>query len=247
MWYQMARCLVILLLVAAPLYAQTRCRAPAGASARLGEIDAETRLAYVREELRFAARRTRIWHWSWVAGYSGLTSYQLIYAGVETDDNKRNIQLVGAAGSFVGVLALLIMPRKVLSDQRWLERRLTLARPDEDRCAQLADAERLLARDAADQVSGQGPLQHVGTFVINIGLGLTMGLAFHDWTQAGITLLAGIAIGELQIATQPLHAAQAFERYRSGELKPVRGHGLDFLALPTVTRDGLGVMLAARF
>jgi hypothetical protein len=236
---------LVLLLQAVGARAETRCAAPTWGDSSLASIDAEQRLRFLREELRYSARRTRMWHWMWVAGYSGLTTYQLIYAGI--DEERRNVNLVGAAGAAVGVLSLVISPRKIMRDQKWLERRIASAGPHTDPCALLADAERLLERDARDQAFGKGVLIHTGTIVFNIGLGLVMGLALGDWQQAMITSVVGELIGEMQIATQPVHAVSVLSRYRHADLTPVRGHGLTVIALPTASKNSIGFQIAAQF
>src|SRR5205085_52841 len=81
--------------------------------------------------------------------------------------------------------------------------RLRHAPPGTDVCALLADAEGLLVRDVKSAAFGKSALTHAGNFLFNIGVGLVLGVAFHHWTQAAIQSLAGIAVGEVMIISQP--------------------------------------------
>jgi hypothetical protein len=229
-----------------PAWADARCAPIAGGGARLGAVDAHLRLQFVDRALRHGARRARQWAWSWAGIYSGLTTYNLIRLD-GADSAGRIDDLVGASASAVGLLALTIKPLKVMSDQRRLERRLRLARPDEDVCAQLAYAEQLLVRDAASEKLGVGALTQAGSFAFNLGVSLLLGLGFGHWSQAALTGLIGIGVGELQIITQPTDVVDALARYQGADLGPSTGWLRGWALAPILGRDRAGFALAISF
>ena len=85
-------------------------------------------------------------------------------------------------------------------------------------CSLVAEAERLLLRDAASEEFGRGPLVHVGNFALNLGLGLLIALGFGHGVVAAISTIVGIVVGEIQVATQPTGAVALLQRYRAGDL-----------------------------
>jgi hypothetical protein len=195
------------------------CRAIDGGDPRLEQIDADARLAFIRRELRDGARKARLWSWSWTGVYGSLATYQLLSATViDTSRDGRIDGYIGAASAAIGVATMQLMPLKVMSDQRWLDRRLRLASADVDRCALLDEAEHLLVRDAASEAFGTSPLIHAGNLVFNIGLAVLLGAGFGHWRTAGITAAVGTAVGELEVFTQPTNSVDALRRYRSGVL-----------------------------
>jgi len=81
----------------------------------------------------------------------------------------------------------------------------------------LADAERKLAADAADERWQQGWWTHAGNIAFNTGVLLFLGLGYHHWTSGLINGLSGAAVGETIILTQPTGAiddASAYWTYR---------------------------------
>ncbi len=227
--------------------ADVRCRAPLGASTRLESIDAETRLAFLRETLRSGARHARIWHYSWSGIYASLAAVQ--FGLLATGDRDSHINnYFGAGASLLGLSVLWIAPLKVMRDQKWLERRIARSPAGESPCALVAEAERLLERDAASEAFGKSALTHAGNFVLNIGLALAIGLGFGHWEQAAIQGPVGIAVGELQSFTQPRDVIDGLARYRRGDLRPPRAR-LPFLytLAPDVGRDRAGLVFALSF
>lgn len=210
--------------VAAPspvaVTARVECAPIAGGDAALGHIDADTRLGFLRANLARGARRARLWSWGWAGIYSGLTIGSLALLPTKTANEKVDSYL-GAAASFVGVAILIVSPMKITFDQTWLERRLRTAPAGTDRCALVADAERLLIRDAADADLGRQPFVHVFNFLFNIGVGLALGIGFGHWDEAALTAGVGVALGEAQILTRPMDTVETLRRYRLGGVGPL--------------------------
>jgi hypothetical protein len=214
----------------------------------LERIDARDRLRFLDREMAHAAYRARFWAWSWAGIYSALTVGSAILTATASDESGRIDNGIGTAASFVGLAVLIVKPLDIMRDQRWLERRLRLARPDEDTCALLADAERLLIRDAASEAFGSGPLVHVGTFGFNIALVLLLGVGFGHWNAAVSTGVTGIAVGEIQALTQPTDAVRLLRDYRRGWVKryPPKP-ATTWMVVPTAGRDHYGLSFALSF
>ncbi len=245
--------LAVICLLGGPLggaaHAQVGCQPLAGSSSALAGLDAERRLEFLERRLRHDARRARSWAWSWACIYSGLVSYNALRLGLATNRHDVIDDSVGTAASSVGLIVLAVLPLKVMRDQRHFERMLGAASPHSDRCALLAEAERLLLRDAGSESFGKSPLIHVGNFAFNMGIGLLLGLGFGHWTQAAIVSFTGIAVGELQSITQPTDAVETLARYRAGDLRESRDRPdrAAWLVVPSLTRDGASLRLGVTF
>ena len=130
-----------------------------------------------------------------------------------------------------------------MGDQSWWARHYARARADgEHVCSLLNTAELLFIRDAESEAFGVGPLVHVGNFAINIAGGLIIGLR-RQRTLGALFVhgLVGIAVGEIQVATQPTDVVEDLRLYRRGRARrapqPPR---LGIAIAPLVLRDGGG-------
>jgi len=239
--------LLLLLVTASTSGAETHCRPIAGGTEALTFIGAETRLHFIQGRLRHGARRARIWSWTWAGVYSASAVINFGLA-ISADDDSRPGRYVGAGASLVGVASLAALPLKVMRDQRWLDRRIASAPADTDPCALLADAERLLLRGAASEAFGRGPLVHVGTFLFNTGIALILTLGYNRAEEGMIAAFIGLAVGELQIATQPVDVIHDLRRYRAGDLSvPTSRPALGWSILPDISRNQGGVRLTLAF
>jgi hypothetical protein len=196
-----------------------RCAVIEGGAPALGEVDAAERLAFLRRGLADAAHRARIWSWTFGISYGALAALQLAVSPAFSSDDRPNYWIGGSAAA-LGVLVVLVMPLKVMRDHRWLEARIERAPPGEDPCAPLADAERLLLRDARSERFGRAWYIHVGNLLFNIGIGLTLSLAFQHYAVGSTTAIIGATVGEIQINTQPKGSVELLDRYRAGNLGP---------------------------
>jgi hypothetical protein len=193
------------------------CAPIQGGSPALASIDAGTRLQFIAGGLERGAHRARVWSWGWGTAYATLTAGQLVATAFLDADRRRDFY-VGAVGSTVGVLALAILPLKVIGDEKRLRRRLAAARETDDRCALLAYAEQLLVRDAASETFGQSALVRGGNVLFNLGLGAIIAFWFRHWENAALNTAIGIVIGEIQIQLQPTDVVDLLRRYRAGDL-----------------------------
>jgi hypothetical protein len=240
------RAAVFALLVGAAANA-SECAPIAGGVPELGKIDAEVRLRFIRDRLRLQARRTRIWAFTWTGLYSAVIVFNL----AQLDPNDRDNLIdngIGASASLVGVLSVALVPPRLIGDQFWLERRLKHAPPGTDVCALLAEAEGLLLRDVKSAAFGKSVLVHAGSFLFNVGVGLLLGAVFHHWNQAAIQAVAGIAVGEVMIISQPAEIVTDLQRYRAANLGlPPRWHPVSWGVAPQLAPNYAGLTLGLAF
>ena len=214
-----AGCLVAALVVAAaaPAGAATRCPAGAGANTTLGDIDGETRLAWIDTRLSRTARRARLYTWGWGVGIVGATVGNLVPLAFVSPEDRVD-WYTGAGTTIIGIVPLLIAPLDVVEDAHALHAGIAAAPAGDDVCLRLADAETRLVRDAKNQEDGQRWWLHVANVALNTGVGLFLGLGFHHWGAGALNAVTGVIIGELIIYSQPTETMNDLRRYRDGAL-----------------------------
>ena len=197
----------------------TTCAAPPGADASLAAMDDRDRLFWIDRKLGEDAARARRWKYGWVigigaAGVGSLAAVPFVAAKDRVD------WYVSAATAAVGVVPLLAMPLEVTRDAPKLRAALAAGPLDDGArvCALLADAEGKLAADAADERWQRGWWMHAGNIGFNTGVLLFLGLGYHHWSSGLINGLAGAAVGEALLFTQPTGAIDAAATYRRGDL-----------------------------
>lgn len=163
-----------------------RAEAPPARTARLLAIKAA-----VRDE----AHRCAVWRWSWVAAYGAVTLGQLAPLPFLKDQDLVIDFAVGAVSSALGGLVLMVLPLKIATNSDKV-----LAQPDTDEG--LSRAEALAQLDAADQLQNVSWVAHVGNVVINLAVGLVLGLGWRHWDSAAISFGVGTALGEVTLLTQ---------------------------------------------
>lgn len=220
---------------------------PGGALALAGE-DASARLGYIQRRLRRGAARSRAWAISWGSIYATTAAVQLVRIPLSESPTTQIESGIAAGSAALGVGFVIILPPAILADQARLDRQIAGIPRGGDVCPVLADAERYLVRDAANQAFGVGWLMQSVTVAYNIGLGLVFGLALHDWTVGAITTLSGIAVSELMTLTQPTDAIDALRRYRAGDLRPTTATSTSYwIAAPDVAPGRVGMRVGAAF
>ncbi|HEV3031316.1 MAG TPA: hypothetical protein VG319_06715 [Polyangia bacterium] len=197
----------------------TTCAAPPGADASLAAMDGGDRLSWIDRKLGEDAARGRLWTYGWVigigaAGVASLAAVPFVAAKDRVD------WYVSAATAAVGVVPLLAVPLEVKRDAPKLRAALAAGPLDDDArvCALLADAEGKLAADAADERRQRGWWMHAGNVAFNTGVLLFLGLGYHHWSSGLINGVAGAAVGEALLFTQPTGTIDAAASYRRGDL-----------------------------
>jgi hypothetical protein len=239
---------IALMLLAASSARATQCQAIAGGSPTLAAIDAETRIRYLDHRFHREAAFGRIWSGTWGGIYGALTIGQLALLSSANTAADKAQNIVGASAAFIGVLAISIIPLSIEMDQIHWRKELARSTPQDNQCALLADAERILLRGADSEEFGISPLVHVGNFAINVAAGMIVGLGYQRWDLAAAITFPGIAVGEVQVITQPVGLIEDLRRYRAGDLGPRETRWLGrFAVAPMVGRDHSGLMLAGSF
>jgi hypothetical protein len=219
-----------------------RCPASSGVAPAVAELDARQRLEFIHRRLRHGSRRATIWASMWGSSYATIATVQGIRAATSDEFSTRWESVIAAGSATLGAAFVLVSPPTIIADRIRLDRRMArLARTD-DPCATLAEAERMLARDAANQAFGIGPLMQTVTVAYNIGLGLVFGFWLHDWMAGGITIATGLALSELMIFTQPTDAIDAWRRYRIGDLRAGTPTSTSYwIVAPDISPDHVGL------
>jgi hypothetical protein len=184
----------------------------------LAAIDGETRIHFIDGRLAATAHRARIWTWAWGTGIIAATVGNLAPLPFVAKDERID-WYVGAGTTIVGIVPLLIAPLDVIDDARALHTRLRNEASADNVCRLLAYAETLLVRDAENQADGKRWWLHVGNVVLNVGVGLFLGLGYHHWGAGAWNAFGGSAIGEAIILTQPTSSIEDLRRYRDGDFE----------------------------
>jgi len=124
-----------------------------------------------------------------------------------------------AGSAAFSVFPFLVAPLDVPRDAKALHRRLSALpadAPEDEVCSLLLDAETKLVHDAEDERSQQRWYVHAGNVAFNTGVLLFLGLGYHHWESGLINGLAGAAVGEALILTQPGATIGQAAAYRSG-------------------------------
>src|SRR5438067_1859024 len=133
------------------------CPAIDGGSPALTAIDAGERLESIRSHLVREARRAHIWSWTWLSIYATLSVGSLAIDVARGPDTRID-GYINSGSAAIGVISIVAMPLKVMGDARRLDRLLgarhATASPEET-CALVAEAERLLVRDARGEAFGR--------------------------------------------------------------------------------------------
>lgn len=190
-----------------------------GAKTTIPDQEAKERLAYIQTALHNGQTSSNIWYWTWIGVYStvAITQYSLFFATDAIDpDNKdhwKQDQMAGAITSTLGVIGLAIDPM-VPAYALGRFKDMPEGTPEE-RLLKLKEAEIWLKKSSQRELDGRSWLSHTLNFAVNLAAGLTIWLAFDRSVVDGlITFLPGMAVGELQIWTQPTGAINDYDKYK---------------------------------
>jgi hypothetical protein len=173
------------------------------------ESNRSERINFIQTSFDEGETRAKLWSYSWTGLYGVLTGVQTFQALYTRHDRTSNI--VGASQSLLGVAALIIDPFHARSSGRAL-RELSASTPEEQQ-HKLDIAESWLERNAKQEKFGRSWLTHVLALAVT---GIGGAIIWHnDGSKSGMTsILAGIAVSEAQIWTQPTKAVTDDSEYR---------------------------------
>lgn len=224
----------VAVLAAAALVAAMALAAPAAAC----PADAAERAAALRDRLERERTKAFRWRLGWALGFGAATAGQLALYATETaplgeyDDAAEASLLAGAAKSFVGMSARIVLPLKV-------------PRPSTsgDGCADLAAAEAALARAARSEQRSFW-LNHLGGLALQLAGTLYIGLSVEDaWGDAAISFGLGYAVGLASTYTQP---RGAWHLHRRGGLGGAAG-GASWQVVPLASPRAHGLAIVGEF
>ena len=242
----MKTALLALLLFAPTMAVAGQCADFAGGSAALQAAEPAARLTFIRERLKHEAPRARLYTGLWGAGYSLLALGQLALVPAMAPPERVDYY-VGAIASAVTVGLVVGMPLAVMEDADAFDGRIASITAASGSCAALAEAEKLLARDAEGEAFGVSWIMHGANVVLNAVLGLVLGLGYGHWEAGVLDAVVGAALGEATIFTQPTQLVTDLERYRAGDLSPPAATALRLGAGASFTPGGFSLRVGATF
>jgi hypothetical protein len=158
------------------------------------------RVEQERQLMSQEAAKLRTWIHAWQGGLLMVTAGQVAALPLVSKDDRIDLY-IGSASSLFGLVALTLTAPALISEAPKFEARA--ADPAVDRCVLAEDGQRILKQGAAEEAFGTGVTAHAGNAVFNLALGALLGFGFGHWESALCNVLAGTAIGEALILTQP--------------------------------------------
>jgi hypothetical protein len=222
------------------------CPVPAGADPALGALDARERAQFIARELGAQARYAALWQTTWFVARTAILASEVGLAMVSPDPDDRLDARVTSVFAALPPVGMLLFGLRVVRDGP-LFLRLDHLDTDASRCAWIARGEQLLARDAKNEDEQRGWLQHALQIGGSTALFLVLGLGWGHWRNAILNGLAGIALGEAQILTQPTGLVGAWERYRRGDVSDGTRRSISLRIAPLLTTNAAGVAFGGTF
>jgi len=181
-----------------------------GSQAAPEPIDDNARYAWLDRELTRIGESTERWYTGWTATFAWVALGQYSFAAAAPNAGLREVSIVGAINSTLGLGAMLIAPNTLAALERlhqfdassplgaWERRRR---------------AEYLLHATAAEESFYHSPVPLV-LAAISSGIGALVLIRTYDQVVGGwATLGSGVAVTALQMLTRPFSAGDAWQRY----------------------------------
>jgi hypothetical protein len=198
----------------------TQCEAIEGGSPALAEVDAETRLAFIRNVMRDQGKRADTWRWAWSGIGVALAAGQYALIPLYPPD-KRVEQAFGGTASLYLPLSLAIFPLQIQHYSDIIERASADTEASHSHmmpCLVLDRAEEMLIVAAKDEAQLTGALMQVATVVLSAGYAAIFAFGFKDLAGTLLNGIGALVLGEAQFFTTPKGAIRALESYRRGDL-----------------------------
>jgi hypothetical protein len=187
----------VVLAVAALAAAAPPVEAAATAAAPSGEVARR-----IQQELDREAAHERLWWNGWMAVNGGLTVGQGVAAGLSGDRDDRVDLGTDAATSFLGVVGIWISR---LPEVDAAAKALRALPSDDDKERRARDEAAVLLRDQAASAEREERswVAHALNFAVAAGSSLVLWKGFDRDASAAANFPISLAVGELQIWTQP--------------------------------------------
>jgi hypothetical protein len=217
--------------------AQSEPKAPPASTS----MDDNARYAWLDAELVGIEASTERWYTGWTATFAWVAIGQYSFAAAAPNDGLREVSLVGAINSTLGLGAMLIAPNTLDGS---LERLHAFdASSPLGAWERRRRAEYLLHATAAEEHFYHSPIPLV-LAAISSGVGAFILIRQYDQVLGGwATLASGVGVTLVQMLTRPFSASSAWERYKNryspspGSQVPPDQLNLSFAVTPT----GVGV------
>ena len=206
----------------------------------LSSTEADARLEFLERRLDEGRLGAQVWQYGWTGVFGAGLALSATQAVLADDGDERVFQIVGAVKS-AGALAQMVtdpLPARLGADP-------LRAVPDSTprgRLQRLAVGERQLVENAARAESRYSWRRHAEGITTNL-----IGGAVIWWlgnsSDALISTLSGIAVGELQIWSQPWRATSDLADYRAAFPSTLASRGIEWQLRPRLN----GVEVAFRF
>ena len=206
----------------------------------LSAAELAARTDFLTERLDEGRRTAQLWQYGWTGAFGIGVVASTAQAVTADDGDARVLHIVGAVKS-AGALAQMLtdpLPARLGTDPMRAVADSTRA----GALQRLAVGERLLIENAARAESRFSLRRHVEGVTTNL-IGGAVIWGFGDRTDALVSTLSGILVGELQIWSQPWRARRDLAEYRAAFPTTLASYGIDWQIRPRVN----GVELALRF
>jgi len=174
-----------------------------GATGALGAEPRDVSPLALRAALRSDQRAVNTWFWSWTGFFGGVATAQSAVVAASSRSQLVDPATVGAVSSTLGFVGM----------------GLTEVRPD--LAAQLpfddAGLWKQLRLQARREAAGKAWPNHVLAAAVAVGGGLWLAFGRDKPVEGAINTAVSLAVGELQLWTQPTRALDAWRRWRPGE------------------------------
>ena len=184
-------------------------RAPAATD--ISDAELEQRLAFIQTRLNRQQPSARYWQYGWTGFYSLSSAGQLLLA-LDGDDNDEQLYWGVGAVKASGKLAKLLLKPTPAVDSGDSFQALPQANREE-RLRKLAQGEAMLEANALRADERYTWKRHAMGIAGNLVGGIVIA-AFGDSSDALISTLLGLAVGETTIWTEPANARRDLDDYR---------------------------------
>lgn len=174
-----------------------------GASGALGAERREVSPLALRAALQSDQGAVNTWFWAWTGFFGGVATAQSAVVAASNRAQLVDPASVGAVSSTLGFVGM----------------GLTEVRPDLTEQLPLDDAAlwKQLRLQARREAAGKAWPNHVLAAAVAVGGGLWLAFGRDKPVEGAINTAVSLAVGELQLWTQPTHALDAWRRWRPGE------------------------------